>query len=201
MPRVFISPPLLRPLLVFLAILGCSPEEPAAPLPPLELTVTAGSIPADKEPIVWLVEKDDVRLVNAPQGGHVLHIAARMEGLRTKRAEIRAQLRHPDTRAIEAEEARTINVVESSPGVFESKPDSLSDVAHIPVCPNYGGRDILDQEWLLEVTASEIPGRAGTGKTELRVTPRCTHTDPKTQALCQCECAANYVLGKCGGGG
>ena len=182
---------------------ACAPEtkDEPDPLPPAVLDVTAGNLLSNTGATNWLGAGDDVRLANAPQGGHVLHIAARVGGIRTKRAELRAQLRFPDTRAIEAEEARTINVVEVEPGVFESKPGSLADVAHIPVCPNYGDRDILDQEWLLEVTVSEIPGAAGVGKTTLLVTPRCTHTDASIQALCQCECAANYVLGKCGGGG
>ncbi len=178
---------------------GCGPEpEPDKPLPPLELTLTAGNLTGEGGPMKWLVDGDTVRLFNAPQGGHVLHIGARIEGLRTKHAEIRAQLRHPDTKAIDAEEARTINVVEVSPGVFESTPGSVSDVAHIPVCPDYGNRDIVDQEWLLEVSVKEVPGGTGTGKTGVKVTPVCSHADATIQALCLCECAADYVLGKCG---
>jgi hypothetical protein len=189
-------------LLLLGACAACSPEgEPREPLPPVDLVVSAGNMQSEGAATVWLKDQDDVRLVNAPQGGHVLHIAARIEAVRTKRVEIRAQLRHPDTGAIEAEEARTINVVETAPGAFESKPGSISDVAHIPVCPNYGTRDVLDQEWLLDVTVTELPDRTGVGSTEVRVTPRCNHSDAKIQALCQCECAADYVLGKCGGGG
>lgn len=104
------------PALVAVALLGgCGTDpEPREPLPPLTLEVEAGHLSADKASMKWLVAGDTVQLFMLPRGTRA-SIGARVKGSRTKDAEFRAQLRHPTTSAIESEEARTVNMVETSP--------------------------------------------------------------------------------------
>lgn len=103
------------PALVAVALLGgCGTDpEPREPLPPLTLEVEAGHLSADKASMKWLVAGDTVQLFMLPKGDTCFH--RRPKGSRTKDAEFRAQLRHPTTSAIESEEARTVNMVETSP--------------------------------------------------------------------------------------
>lgn len=185
-------------LLLAAGILACGvePTEPQ-PIPPeAKLEVRAGNFEQSTGSLRLLEAGDSVSLVSAPQGGHVLHASARVTGLRTARAELRARLRDPDTHAIHAEEARTALFELVGDEQWEPRAGSVTDVAHIPVCPDYEARDVVGESWLLEVLVTELPHRTGTGSAEVLVTPSCVGAD--ALALCECECLANYVLGKCG---
>jgi hypothetical protein len=79
------------------------------------------------------------------------------------------------------------------------QPD-LSDpanVANVPVCPNYTDRDVVDNDWQLQVEVRDQHGREATAWSLVR--PVCQQSTPYLRALCDCECRAGYYFGKCGG--
>lgn len=191
------------PLASLLAI-SCEESAPA-PKPKSDVVVSLEVLPADfvaeNQPMKMLAEGDSIALVAAPQGGHVIHIGARVRGLGSDTVNIRTRLRDPATNAIEMEEARDI-VMRPVPGQPEwMEPDlrSVSQVTHIPACPNYDPSVLLDAPWKLEVIIEEIEG-PGRGSAIVGVRPACQQPDAPLQAMCKCECEPEYVLGKCAGG-
>jgi hypothetical protein len=165
---------------------------------PVELIVQPGLFVGEEQPLRMLEDGDAIDLSRAVQGGHVIYIGAQVEQLTSDIVEIRTRLRHPDTRVIEAEEARSIVMrpVPGTDGLMQPDLRSRSQVSHLPACPNYAARSIRDEPWLLEVSISEIEG-PGAGATELGVTPVCAQEQADALALCECECEPDYVLGKC----
>lgn len=143
---------------------------------------------------------DPVDLTFPVQGGHVLFVAARVRNLAACRSELRARLREPDGGPIAAEEKRVIDFGTSAPqGFGEADVSDTANVANVPACPNWHTRDIVDADWLLEVTVRDRDGRTAT--TTRRVRPVCRQSDASARDLCVCECRANYFFGKCPGGG
>ena len=136
-----------------------------------------------------------VDLTFPTQGGHVLFVGARVHDMPECNQLLSATVSDPQTGALYSTEERVVDfpVADDSGGI----PD-LSDtasVANVPMCPDYGTRDVLNQDWVLQVSVADD---AGYSANALRhVTPVCRQTDPAALANCQCECAANYFLGKC----
>ncbi len=186
---------------VALLVAGCG-NESAGPDPKKDAgfgsyTVFPADFVAEDTPMTMLADGDGVQLFAAPQGGHVLHIAAKVQGMAGQIANIRARIRDSDTDEIVTQEARDV-VWKPVPGEPESKqPDirSISQVTHVPACPNYGALDIVDRAWTLElvITGVDVPG---SGESTLSVVPKCLESGGD-HAFCQCECQAGYVLGKC----
>jgi hypothetical protein len=75
---------------------------------------------------------------------------------------------------------------------------SLSQMVHVPLCPDYRSRDIAGEPYLVEVEVLELYADDSTGSAELSLIPTCMQTALDEKAECECECAAQYVPGKCG---
>jgi hypothetical protein len=164
------------------------------------LTVYPALFVEENTPPRLLADGDSIDLWKAPQGGHVLVISAQIEGVGGDTIKLQTRLRDPDTMAIVAEEGRTV-VLQPVPGQDGRKePDfrTRSQASHLPACPDYGTRDIVDQPYLLEVEVTElyvIPPR--TGKATRKVIPGCAGSLTTDPDVCRCECTANYTLGRC----
>lgn len=162
------------------------------------LDVLPGDFMGENQPLKMLSAGDAIQLVAAPQGGHVIHVGARVRGLGSDTVNLRSRLRDPATNAIEMEEARDV-VMRPVPGQPEwMEPDlrSVSQVTHIPACPNYDDAVLLGAPWTLEVIIDEIEG-PGLGTARVDVKPACAQAEDTAQARCKCECEPKYVLGKC----
>jgi hypothetical protein len=88
--------------------------------------------------------------------------------------------------------------VPDQPDLMENDLRSVSQLTHIPACPDYDAIDIVDRAWKLEVIIREVDG-LGEGSATVTIELRCLQSDPAAKAQCQCECEKNYVLGKCTG--
>ncbi len=177
---------------------GSDPEPKPKPDVVVVLDVLPGDFVAEKQPMKMLVDGDSVKLVAAPQGGHVIHVGARVRGLASDTVNIRTRLRNPKSDAIQIEEARDVVMrpVDGQPEWMEPDLRSVSQVTHIPACPNYDAVVLLDAPWILEVIIDEIDG-PGLGSARIEVKPACEQSDASAEARCQCECEPDYVLGKC----
>lgn len=122
------------------------------------------------------------------QGGHVVFVGARVQNLAACGLELSAALVDPMTNRLETEEKRRVDL---GPG-FMSDPGDTANFANVPACPNFGTRDISGPQWNLVVEAKQRDGR--TASATLPVVLSCETGG----ADCACECAAGYVLGKCG---
>lgn len=164
------------------------------------IVVTPAMFVAEDTPLDPIDEGEAIPLSLPPQGGHVLWVGAYITNLRTDTIELKTRLRDPETGALVAEEGRTVVVrpVEGKPGVFQPDIRTVSQVTHVPVCPDYDAKPIAETPYLMEVSVRELyvePQRTAQGTRT--VTPTCKLGDPAGQALCACECEANYTLGKC----
>lgn len=168
-----------------------------------------GSDALEVLPAMFVAENVDLDLIDEgeaipltlpPQGGHVLWVGAYIRNVHSDTIELGARLRDPDTNALVAEEKRTVVVrpVPGQPGLFQPDIRTVSQVAHIPVCPVYDPKPIVDTPYILEVSVRELyvePQR--TAKGSRTVTPTCSLSPEAQQPICRCECEANYTLGKC----
>jgi len=196
----------LTGLLLGASTVGCGKSDPASPGHDArsDATVALDVYPTDfiaeNTPMNLLAEGAAVQLVSAPQGGHVIHVGARVRGLSSDQVNIRARIRDPDSNVIQTEEARDVVMkpVPGEPDLMENDLRSVSQVTHIPACPDYDAVDIVDRSWRLEVIVREISG-PGEGSATLVIELVCSQTEPGEKAQCQCECEKNYVLGKCVG--
>jgi len=164
------------------------------------LVLVPAAFTEENAPMRILQAGDAVDLIRAPQGGHIIMLAAQVRNMSTSAATIRVRMRRPDTGFIVAEEKRTVAMVPvpGESGIMQPDLRSRSQVAHVPLCPDYDPIDIdgqpLDAE--IEVTALYTePPRVGSAR--LRLVPSCRQTSPADADLCRCECEANYALGKC----
>jgi hypothetical protein len=164
------------------------------------LVVLPAAFTTENTPLRMLQDGDTIDLERPLQGGHVTFLAAKVEHTTSVAAMLRVRLRRPDTGFIVSEEKRTVAMVPVPGEIDTMQPDlrSRSQVAQPPLCPDYDAIDIegqpLDVEF--EVTPLYVePVRTGTARR--RLVPRCSATTPSNDALCHCECAASYTLGKC----
>jgi hypothetical protein len=147
-----------------------------------------------------LNDGDLISLIRPPQGGFVLFLGARVRGLHDASVELRGRLLDPATGALLTEEGRTVDLLPSAgdPSLFVPDLRSYTNVSNVPVCPSSLPGDHYGHEVTVEVVVTEkISGRAGGA--QRRATPSCRQTDPTQLQLCQCECAAGFMLGKCTG--
>jgi hypothetical protein len=71
-----------------------------------------------------------------------------------------------------------------------------SQVAHVPLCPDYDTFDIVDRPMSVTVQVMAPPvDPTHVGETTLTLLPTCAAA--ASEEHCRCECTANYVLGKC----
>src|SRR5262249_21626059 len=110
-----------------------------------------------------------------------------------------AALQDPSGQVI-AEDSRTVSLSPSADDPTAWAPDlrSFTSVANVAVCPSSSATDRFNQPLRIEVDVTEASTHR-TGTTTVGVVPQCRQSDPTQLQLCQCECAANYMLGKCAG--
>jgi len=175
-------------------LVGCG----AAPTSSQPLEVIPAMYDYANQRLADIHDDDRVSLEFPPQGGHVLFVGARVRNLDNPVATLRGRLRSAQDDSIFGEEARTVSFFPSpdDPTLKIPKLDSYSNVANLPACPSYSGFDLYDQPFILEVSVTE-QNSMRTGSARRRVVPSCLQSDPSALAYCQCDCAANYVLGKC----
>lgn len=151
------------------------------------------------EAVVTLSDGDAIELWGAPQGGHVSRIGARVTGLGTDTALLVARLRDPTTDAVIAEGTRTSPMVDAPdvPGAKQPDPSSMYNLVHLALCPDNDGQAIAGVERVLELAVTELYGDFSEGSTRVRVVPTCLMPPGPEHDSCECECAADYTLGKC----
>src|SRR5579871_4826783 len=118
------------------------------------------------------------------QGGHVLFVGARIHDMPGCRQTIAAEVYVPGGSLYAFEERRVDFTVPDEDGGLPDLSDT-SNVANVPMCPDYGTRDVVNQDWVLTVTVSDDAGYSATA--QRHVTPVCRQTDPTALTLCQCE--------------
>jgi hypothetical protein len=161
------------------------------------LVVLPAEFTEESSPMRMLDDGGELHLWKAPQGGHVVLVGAKVEHLTSNTATLRVRMRRPGG-IIVAEESRTVAMVPVPGEPNRMQPDirSRSQVAHVPLCPDYDQEDIVDQPLDVDVEVTGLyTDPVAFGKTTLRLTPSCsTAQDPD---LCRCECTGRYVLGRC----
>jgi hypothetical protein len=148
-----------------------------------------------------LSDGDTVQLVRPPQGGHVIFIGARVQNLDSDTIDLTGRIRDEQTNSIVQEDTRTVvtETVPDMPGWRQSDHRSFSQVSNIALCPDYDPKDILGQSYLLEVRVDELYAQGSSGSVSLHVVPACSQDNASGKSLCECECSADYTLGKCSG--
>ncbi len=136
-----------------------------------------------------------VDLVGAVQGGHVLFVGARVDGLCAEQADLWAVLRAPADGSIVAEDRRQgVPMHVRADGSRE--PDWAGrQVAMVPACPSLAGARIVGETFDLELTVTDPAGHAASAGVRVRLT--CSQTDPYWSAFCACECDAGGTPGAC----
>jgi len=151
-------------------------------------------------PLRMLTEGDALDLWRAPQGGHVVLVAAKVRHFPSTAAALRVRVWSPATGILIAEEKRTVAMVPVPDEPDTAQPDlrSRSQVSHVPLCPNYDPDAIVDRELEVEVQMTALytdPPQQAAARVHL--VPRCNQEAATEQELCRCECGASYTLGKC----
>lgn len=142
---------------------------------------------------------DAVDLEFPVQGGHVLYVGAQILNMGGLHDDLLARLRDPTTNVILAEDRRRVDFVFDAGGSGQTDLSDPANVANVPACPDFEPRPVLGTTWVLEVTVTDSRDAGGTVRHP--VTPVCRQLDAGPLALCECECAANFYLGKCGADG
>ena len=167
---------------------------------PTDLEVQPLMFTTSDLPVELLEEGGPIELWAATQGGHVLLVGARVRGLESDTIDLAVQVRDPDTGFILAREQRVVLMepVADEPGWMQTDRRTRSQVAHVPVCPNYDARDVVDMPWLVEVEVTELYTEDfSSGRAEVVVAPTCAQAHPAERLRCHCECLSDYALGKC----
>jgi hypothetical protein len=165
---------------------------------PRGLVLLPAQFTEENMPMRMLREGDTIDLWPAPQGGHVVLVAAKVKNLIGDTAMLRVKARYPDTPFIIAEEARSVKFVPvpDEPGTMQPDLRTRTQVAHIPLCPDYDPWDIVDRPLEFAITLTTVMDEEPqTGAATLRLYPNCEKSG--NEPFCKCECRAEYVLGKC----
>jgi hypothetical protein len=73
---------------------------------------------------------------------------------------------------------------------------SYQNTANVTMCPSSRSSDLFDVPLTLELTVTELTSKRS-GMATLTTVPSCRQTDSTQLALCKCECAGNWMPGKC----
>lgn len=144
---------------------------------------------------VELNDGDALPLVAPPQGGHVSFVAVRVRNVDTCHVRLTARLRSRTTGLIAGQDGRDITVVEQPDGWAMPNVADVSNVANVPLCPDYDEESIVDVPHTLEVMVQD--GRGASAAVQRTVVPRCQQTNGAEAAGCRCECSGGYTLGRC----
>lgn len=163
------------------------------------LVILPAQFTEENMPLRMLREGDPIDLWPAPQGGHVVLVGAKVKNFTGDTAILRVKVGYPDTPFIIAQEARSIRLV-PVPGEPDTKQPELTtrtQVAHVPLCPDYDPTDIVDNSLEFVIHLATLPDGGGqSAQMSLRLSPSCKNS-AGGETFCRCECSANYVLGKC----
>jgi hypothetical protein len=137
-------------------------------------------------------------LVRPPQGGYVSFVGARARNLTDGNVEIHGRLLDPQTNAIRFEDVRVVQLRRDGADPDAWLPDlrSYVNVANVAVCPSTGTGDLYNVPFTLQVELRET-STPRVGVASVAIMTACRQTDAQDLARCQCECAANFMLGKC----
>ena len=169
------------------AVWGDAQKAPTLAILTRSLDGTYSELTADATPI---------DLTFPIQGGHVLFVGARIQNLGACGDTLTANLRNPTSGEILAVESRSVDFTVAADGGGTADLSDTSNVANVPACPDASARDVLDTDWVLEVTVVDKQKRTATATRPVR--PACRQSDPFARELCACECRADYFFGKCG---
>jgi hypothetical protein len=177
---------------------GHADDAPADDDAPRALVVLPAQFVEENIPLRMVGEGDPIDLWPAPQGGYVVLVAAKVKYLEGDTAILRVRARYPDTPFIVAEEARSVKLVPVPGEPDTQQPDltTRTQIAHVPLCPDYDPMDIVDRplEFAIEISSNAGEARQS-GRATLKLYPSCVGSGDV--AFCRCQCTANYVLGKC----
>lgn len=189
-------------LALALATGGC---EPPAPEPDAGVDCFVGD--PDQAPEMQLVyrtalgemadlmEGANVPLIVPPQGGMVVIIGARMRNVNICGMQMSALLRDTCTDRILGREGRPIFLERSADGwAVPIEPSRLDNYVNINACPNLvSSRDLDEEPYRVELRAVNLAA-------ELEMTSQMSITavcgEPNAERLCECQCDADYVLGR-----
>jgi hypothetical protein len=156
--------------------------------------------------IVPIAEGGEVPLILPPQGGKVILVGVRAKNVDLCALSITAAV-HDECTAVDGgfgrivgREGRPLHLEAADDGwAYPIAPDTLTNWANVPMCPNTAfPRDMDGEPYLLRiriVDGSVTPRR--TALAEAHITPVCA--EPRNLAECQCQCDKDYVLGQqCG---
>lgn len=190
-------------LAIAFALSGCPEPEPqpdAGPvdcfvgdpeqLPELQLVYRTA-----KGELADLADGDEVPLIIPPQGGHIVAIGARLRNVNICGLQMSALLRDPCTNRILGREGRPTFLEANADGwAVPIAPGLLDNFVNINACPNLvSSRDLDRQPYLLELRAVNFNAELSL-TSQLTVTTVCG--EPDSARLCECQCDADYVLGR-----
>ncbi len=139
---------------------------------------------------------DPADLVFPPQGGHVMFVGGRIRNGRETTVQLDGRLLSLDGATLYGQNARTVELLPAGEDTLIPDLRSYTNVSNIAVCPNNARIDFFGNSYLLELRVTELASRRS-GTARNRVVLACRQKDAKAQALCQCQCAASYLFGKC----
>ena len=188
---------------------SCTNQTFGDPSKPIELVVGQGKyvFSSDSNPELpsvesssfqTLVDGDKVDLRFPPQGGEVAWLGARVTNIQQSCGmALRASFFDLTTTNLVAYEQRSINLIPSSemPGWAEPDVAHFDQLANVPMCPDYLGKDIVGNQYRLEIKVTDTNGREAS--TSITAEPVCADENSSLAANCQCQCMANYTTGKC----
>jgi hypothetical protein len=190
------------------ALLCACPEDP--PPPPGE----EGCFTGDKEaaPEMIIVHKTfsgtiavtlaegPVPMIEPPQGGRVMFIAARARNMNGCPIKLTTAFRDQCNGRVMGLEARDIILKPNAEGWLEPEfPEELANYSNLAACPKANAdRNINNEPYRLEVRLEDRYGRVAEATLE-NIRPYCAEAAIETE--CKCLCRAKYVLGECPGEG
>jgi hypothetical protein len=182
------------------SVLACGHKPPVNQ--PKGLSLSPGLYQGAGQPLKPINDGDTLQIESAPQGGWVLFVGVQVTGFSPglQHAQLIGRLVDPDTGASQADESHTIVLtpVPGDPSTLQPELRSISQVSNLVLCPNYKTRDVVGPEWSLELEMNELDVSAPqSGSVTRLVALGCPTQDPRAQQVCECQCAANFMPGKC----
>lgn len=190
-------------------LLGCSDGETPTPSP----SYNPGPIPQCTTPFLGdpsmapeielislgsgyvfasIVDGDSVSLLQAPAGGSVFFVGARVRNMNPCGVYLASQLKDPVSKRTRIDNRR-VNFEPTNDGWAGPLPTDVSTVSNISVCPNqWSMQDLFGKEYELTVTVTDRDARSITQSA--RVIPACD--EPGHEAVCTCHCKLGYKLGE-----
>lgn len=177
---------LLRGAVVLAGLTLAACGDPAAPACEVPADVELGLVAATAAgELRDLAAGDDVPLMFAPQGGHIVLVAPRLRDLPGCTVDVTAALRDKTNNRVIGLEQRPIELVPRADGwAVPADPTSLAGLANLAVCPSSAASTTVnDNVFQLEVSVDAGDGVARP-MLALDVVPRCAADD----SYCACDC-------------